>query len=98
MKKVNHANGAELELSGPSFTQEDLDDFAFLSRANEQGYIGVAITHIEPQQQQALERAISNSWVQLVDVTILDINPNVLSRVFRLTQEGASRLINLGEL
>lgn len=73
--------------------QQDDD---LLTLANEKGKFAIEASYDDPRMQAALQRAIDNEWITLVDVTTtMAYAPGRLMRVFRLTEKGRNRRAEL---
>lgn len=78
--------------------EEDRADYDLLSLANEKGKFGIALgLTLNQRGQFALERGIDEEWFTLVDISAIaePVTCGVLLRIFRLTPEGATRLMIL---
>jgi hypothetical protein len=61
---------------------------AILSHVGEKGKFGIGVNAqlVEPYRA-ALEWLLDNDWVRLIDVTTVPSTPNVVFRIFKVSEE-----------
>lgn len=76
----------------PSMVDErDKRDWQLFKLPNEKGKFAIQIGYPDEVIEKALERAMDNDWVQLIDVELIAHGRGTVCRVFKLTPEGRAR-------